>query len=209
MKRKRKLGRESGTVRDAVKILIASEDTYAVAQYFDPFRSDRAVFAVLPTVDTHSAPEHVLSRLVDYMAKNDIGEGDQFWLLIDCDHWIEPNHIATLSDVLTRCRQKGIFFDVSRPCFELWLLLHYDEFPAEENLTAAEVVTLLKAVAGGYSKRNMPLEPITLERIRRAVERAKANPARPQEIPRQLQTGVYRIFEDLLERNEITLVGPA
>jgi hypothetical protein len=27
-------------------------------------------------------------------------EGDTFWLVCDCDHWVEPNHIQNLSYVL-------------------------------------------------------------------------------------------------------------
>jgi len=67
-------------------IVIASEDKYAVRQYFEFFRSTKIQFKVLETQDGKSAPEHVLTRLDEYMKEFDIGDGDEFWLVSDCDH---------------------------------------------------------------------------------------------------------------------------
>jgi hypothetical protein len=77
MRKKRPLDRSANVVRDASLIVIASEDKYAVRQYFEFFRSTKIQFKVLETDDGKSAPEHVLARLVEYMKEYDIGEGDQ------------------------------------------------------------------------------------------------------------------------------------
>ena len=63
MRKKRPLDRSTDVVRDANLIVIASEDKYAVRQYFDFFRSTRIQFKVLETDDGKSAPEHVMARL--------------------------------------------------------------------------------------------------------------------------------------------------
>src|SRR5262249_48220782 len=139
MRKKRPLDRSTSVVRDANLIVIASEDTYAVRQYFDFFRSTRIQFKVLETEEGKSAPEHVLARVDEYMSEYEIGEGDEFWLVLDCDHWINSGHIKNLTRVMQECRKKGIQIALSHPCFELWLLLHFAEFPTENKLTRAQV----------------------------------------------------------------------
>src|SRR5205823_4039993 len=96
--------------------------------------------------------EHVLNRLNEYTEEFEIGEGDMFWVVCDCDHWVEPNHIKNLTHVLQQCRQKGIRVALSNPCFDLWLLLHFADFPTEDVLTCNEVADRLRAAAGGYDK---------------------------------------------------------
>jgi hypothetical protein len=66
MRKKRPLDRSTNIVRDANLIVIASEDTYAVRQYFDFFRSTKIQFKVLETNDGKSSPEHVLARIDEY-----------------------------------------------------------------------------------------------------------------------------------------------
>ena len=61
----RPLNRDLGVVRDCTLIVIASEDTYAVEQYFQRFRPRRVQFKVLPTEDGRSASEHIVKRLDD------------------------------------------------------------------------------------------------------------------------------------------------
>ncbi len=152
MRKKRPLDRKGKPVRDASLVVIASEDRYAVRQYFDFFESTRIQFRVLETEDGKSAPEHVLNRINEYLEEFEIDEGDTFWVVCDCDHWVEPNHIQNLTHLLQQCRQKGIQVALSNPCFELWLLLHFADFPAEDMLTCNEVTNRLRDVAGGYDK---------------------------------------------------------
>ena len=67
MRKKRPLDREAKPVRDASLVVIASEDRYAVRQYFDFFESTRIQFRVLETRDGKSAPEYVLERISEYL----------------------------------------------------------------------------------------------------------------------------------------------
>src|SRR5438270_12150877 len=96
MRKKRPLDRSTNVVRDASLIVIASEDKYAVRQYFDFFRSTKIQFKVLETEDGKSAPEHVLAPLDKYRDEYAIGDGDEFWVVCDCDHWIKSGHIHNL-----------------------------------------------------------------------------------------------------------------
>src|ERR1700730_6294733 len=154
MRKKRPLDRSTNVVRDANLIVIASEDTYAVRQYFDFFRSTRIQFKILETEEGRSAPEQVLARIDKYMKEYEIGAGDEFWLVCDCDHWVNSGHIKNLRRVIQACGQKGIRIALSNPCFELWLLLHFAEFPTENKLTRTQVEKKIRDAVGSYDKTN-------------------------------------------------------
>jgi len=148
MRKKRPLERTPGMLRDTTLIIIASEDRYAVKQYFEMFRSNRIKIRVLGTEDNNSSPSHVMARLEKYMKEYHFGEGDIFWLVCDTDHWIEPNHISNLTKVLQLCNQKGIKVALSNPCFDLWLLLHFAEFPQDDELNCNEVGNKIREAVG-------------------------------------------------------------
>jgi RloB-like protein len=198
MRKKRPLDRSTRVVRDANLIVIASEDTYAVRQYFDFFRSTRIQFKVLETDEGKSAPEHVLARIDDYMREYEIGEGDEFWLVLDCDHWVNSGHIKNLIRVMQECNQKGIRIALSNPCFELWLLLHFAEFPTEKQLTRAQIEKRIRHAVGSYDKTKVYKLPLDNDRVKAAVKRSKANQPASSEIPDIPQTGVHCIIEDLV-----------
>lgn len=204
MRRKRPLDRRANPVRDASLIVIASEDRHAVRQYFDFFAATRIQFKVLETEDGKSAPEHVLSRLDEYATEFEIGEGDILWLVCDCDHWVRPNHIQNLTQVLQLCRQKGYRVALSNPCFDLWLLLHFSDMP-EGALTCPEVAARLRSSAGGYDKTKVYKLPIDDARVSAAVGRAAGAHKPSQEIPVGLQTGVHLIIQELVQRQIITV----
>jgi RloB-like protein len=205
MRKKRPLDRSTDVVRDANLIVIASEDKYAVHQYFDFFQSTKIQFKVLETQDGRSAPEHVLARIGGYMKEFEIGDGDQFWLVCDCDHWINNGHIKNLMRVIQECGQKGIRVALSSPCFELWLLLHFAEFPTETSMTRAQLEKRIRAAVGFYDKTKVYNLPIDNERVRAAIDRSNANQRATSAIPEILQTGVHSIIEDLVVRGVISI----
>ncbi|HCO24980.1 MAG: hypothetical protein CME31_28845 [Gimesia sp.] len=206
MRRARPLDRNTDPARDTKLVVIASEDRYAVRQYFEFFRSPRIQFKCLETIDGKSAPEHVLQRLNDYIEEFDIGEEDEFWLVTDTDHWIEPGHIQGFISAIRQCRDKGIKVAVSRPCFELWLLLHFEEFPTSSNLTCREVIELLKRVDGGYNKNKIYNLAITEDAVSNAISRSKANANRRSgEIPQKTESRMHLILDEMLTDGLITI----
>lgn len=208
MRKRRPLDRTTKPVRDARLVIIASEDRYAVRQYFDFFESTWIQFRVLETQDGKSAPQHVLDRIDEYIKEFEIDEEDSFWVVTDCDHWVESNHIQNLTRVLQQCRQKGINVALSNPCFDLWLLLHFADFPEETTLTCNEIADRLRAAAGGYDKTKIYNLPINTEKVSQALKRASDKHPSPVEIPTYLQTAVHLIIQDLVAR-QIISVRPA
>lgn len=205
MRKKRPLERKPELKRDATLVVIASEDRYAVKQYFELFHSTRIQFRVLATEHNDSAPQHVMSRLEAYMAEYDFGEGDQFWIVLDTDHWIGPGHIQNLVEVVRLCRQKGIGVALTNPCFDLWLLLHFDEFPSEQVLTCEQVGQKIRDKTGQYNKTKIYNLDITQDHVTDAVRRSAMNQQSGGDIPTELQTTIHLIIEDLIQRGMISV----
>jgi len=205
MRKKRPLDRTTNVVRDANLIVIASEDKYAVRQYFELFRSTKIQFKVLATDEGRSAPHHVMARLDEYMKEFDFGAEDEFWLVCDCDHWINAGHLKNLVRVIQECGQKGIQVALSNPCFELWLLLHFAEFPEDGKLTRADVEKKIREAVGAYDKTKVYNLPINNECVKSAVKRSADNQPASSEIPDRPQTEVHRIIHDLITRRIISV----
>ena len=205
MRKKRPIQRSEERTRDATLVVIASEDRFAVKQYFDLFHSTRIQFHVLETEDGKSSPEHVMARLERYLDEYSVGVGDQFWLVLDTDHWIEGSHLQNLVEVVKRCRQKGISVALSNPCFELWLLLHFSDFPAESKLTCVQIGELIRAKTVTYNKTKVFNLPITESRVFEAIGRARER-FNPQDmIPTEPQTGVHLIIDDLMRKGIVRI----
>jgi hypothetical protein len=204
-RKKRPLDRDGGVLRDASLIVIASEDTYAVEDYFRRFRTRKVQFKVIPTEDGRSSPDDVASRLDDFKREVQTQPGDQFWLCIDRDHWANSGHIKNLAQVLQHCRQAEYQVAISNPCFELWLLLHFEDAKPANGCNCGEIASRLSAVAGGYDKTAVDRLPIQAAMVHDAIARAKALDIDPSPIPESVLTRVYLILEVLLAREAIDL----
>lgn len=198
--------RHENLTRDATLVVIASEDRYAVQQYFEFFHSTRIQFKVLETDDGRSSPTHVMDRLSQFMKEYDLGEGDQFWLVCDTDHWTEAGHIKNLKQVVAHCRKKGVQVAISNPCFDLWLLLHFADFPVTSPLTCKDVQRQLRQVIGQYNKTRVFALPIDDNGVQNAIDRSKAHSSSVG-IPQTTSTAVHLIIEDLVARQIISIAS--
>lgn len=170
----RPLRRDEARFRDDRLFIIACDDTYAPKQYFDFFQIPRIQVHVVPTVDGTSSAQHVLGRLLQV----DHEEDDERWLLLDTDHYTRPDHFANFNAALTEARHQGIHIALSKPCFELWLLLHHiGESEVMGLANASAVETKLREVLGEYNKRRLKSVHFPIETVPEASERAKRQDA--------------------------------
>lgn len=204
-RKKRPLERGNEFVRDAILIVIASEDEFAVELYFERFRTSRLKFRVLPTNDGRSSPQDISNRLDEFRAEFSLNEDDQLWFCGDVDHWAQPNHIPNLTAVLQHCRQCRYQVALSNPCFELWILLHFVDQPSIPEAPCSGIAAELRQAAAGYSKSGGCGSPLTTDMVHDAIRRAKTLDTDPSDIPARPMTRVYRIVEELLKRQAIEL----
>jgi hypothetical protein len=200
MRKKRPIQRTENRTRDTTLVVIASEDRFAVKQYFELFQSTRIQFHVLETDHGESSPQHVMARLEQYLDDYCVGEGDQFWLVCDTDHWIKSNHIQNLVEVVRRCKQKGISVALSNPCFDLWLLLHFDDFPTASALACNQIGDLIREKVASFNKSRVYDLPFSESSVRDAIKRSRDNFVESQVIPGRLQTAVHLIIDELVEK---------
>ena len=189
--------------RDARLFLIASEDTYAVEQYFDALQrngvvdSRRIRIKALPNEPGGgSDPASVLQRL-DIVTRDldELRPLDERWLCLDVDHWATGKHAKNLARVCQDAEKAGIGLAVSNPSFELWLLLHFTDEPKE---TSAACEQAIRSLEGSYNKTNLVAERYTAQRVDAAMQRAKAlDTDESQRWPQTTGTRVYRLVERL------------
>jgi len=195
----RPLTRDSQSLRDDRLFIVACDDTFAPRQYFNFFRISRIKIHVVPTEDGSSAAPHVLARLLEFERDTD----DQLWLLLDTDHCIEPNHIATFSQTLAEARRQGVNVALSRPCFEVWLLLHHVDHSDIRNLENANQTELaLRTILGEYNKRKLKKHHFVIGQVAQACIRANSldDQVGANLIPNSTTTRVYQLWRAIVEK---------
>jgi hypothetical protein len=204
-----RIGRAERDLRDQPFFLVATEDRYAPKQYFDALPFPLVKVIVLETQEAeNSAPAHVVARLKkafdDATKTGDIQPNDEFWILLDTDHRTRGAHIRGTVQALDEARQRGFEIAVSNPSFELWLLLHHIDLPADMEarpLTAAEIEQRLRDTLGSYNKTGLDPENFPLSAIPQAIRRARRLEAAPDNPrgywPDKTGTRVYRLLEKI------------
>lgn len=193
----RPLKRDKTTLRDCRLFIIACDDTYAPEQYFNFFSISRVKVYVVPTTDGTSSASHVLRRLLEY----DHDDDDELWMLLDTDHYVEKTHVKKFKAALKEAKQKGVKVALSKPCFELWLLLHHLEASQVLDLAnATEVESRLRGILGKFNKKRLRTEHYPAERVAQAIKEAKKldSGLNGGDIPNQNTSRVYLLWKAIM-----------
>lgn len=204
------IGRAQRALRDDRVFVVATDDTYAPAQYFEHLALPRVKVIVLPTPPASglSAPEHVVERLKQAFKtvsqNQEVQAGDEFWVFLDTDRQVRDTNLKGTLEALRSARQAGFEIALSNPCFELWLLLHHTDVPPGTVFTkCAELEQRLREILGQYNKTSIKPGQFPLARVPDAIRRARALEAAPDDPlgpwPQQAGTRVYRLLERLLK----------
>jgi len=204
----RPLQRDAESLRDDRLFIVACDDTYSPEQYFAFFKLARVKVHVVPTVDGTSAAKHVLQRLLEFQYEED----DERWLVLDADHYVQGAHLAGFVAALQEARQKGIQVALSRPSFDLWLLLHHAEETTVGGYANADAVgAALRAMLGSYDKRKLDSAAFPLESVVAACQRAEALDVTVDggDIPQGNTSRVYRLWKAIVEKAHPTQLPEA
>jgi hypothetical protein len=128
----RPLKRRVGTRRPRKTLLVFCEGERTEPEYLDALKRQPAVrdaAAVDLRVQTGhggSVPRTLVSLAAAARSKalDEEAEIDEFWCVFDVE-W--PRNHPGLSEAIERARLNDIRLAVSNPCFELWLILHFED----------------------------------------------------------------------------------
>lgn len=154
MRVRKKLERKTG-FRDGRMIIIATEGSVTEVEYFSQMQEHavlsplRFQIKVIAPIENKSAPNQIIKSLANFKKEYQIKADDELWMVIDRDRWT----VQMLSDIQSQCRQKGIGLCISNPCFELWLILHYEELTPLSSEIQALLLTNQKTHGQTYAKR--------------------------------------------------------
>lgn len=165
------------------RFIIAAEGKFTEREYFDMFRNIYYSEAKSVKIDIKhinkgdsSAPLRVLQAMKNHISKEGMKNGDQAWLVVDRDQYLlgDLQKLHNWSETNT-----NYGFALSNPCFEYFLLLHFDECKKEKN--KSEIMDKLKDYLPNYRK-HIDVSKIILtdktnhdkyHKIKEAVKRAK------------------------------------
>jgi hypothetical protein len=154
MRVRKSLVRKTG-FRDGRMIIIATEGSVTEVAYFTQLNdaailsSNKFQIKVIPPVENKSSPNHVFKSLINFKKEYQIKADDELWMVIDRDRWT----LQMLSEIRRQCKQKRIGFCISNPCFELWLILHYQELTTVKSEIRSMLLKNQKQHGQSYTKR--------------------------------------------------------
>lgn len=177
-----------------------TEPEYLEAVKREPWvRDSAAVDLQIQTGLGGSVPSTLVSLAIE--ARNRSvevdGEIDQFWCVFDVE-W--PQNHPSLGNAVEQARQHGIELAVSNPCFELWLILHFQNQTGWLNNTEAR--RLRRSLDGSQGKglnavRYMPLVKEAAQRAAELDERHKGNDMQfPRNNP---SSGMHRLISQIAQ----------
>lgn len=143
--------------RDDRLIVVVADDTFAPDQYFKLVKARRVHVRVACAHDGHSSPQAALQSARALRNDRDFKNFDEFWLLLDTDHWNQPGHVGGFMETIRDAREEGFRVAISNPCFDLWLSLHHVDLTVEQTpfKDCDEVAKRFRAVKGEFNKTRL------------------------------------------------------
>jgi len=94
--------------------------------------------------------------------------------VLNTDHCTAGTHLTSFLQAVNEARRQGVNVALSKPCFELWLLLHHLDAAAVTGLADAHaVIQALRTTLGQYNKTQLRKSDYPLTFVIEACQRAK------------------------------------
>ena len=196
--RQRKRGRRPPFRDPKPRVLIVSEGENTEPEYFrgfaKAFRNSRVTVEIAPE---HGVPKTVVEVARDYKKeaaeeaareKDDNLAYDSVWCVFDID---EHPRVGEAKEM---ARDNGIDLAVSNPCFELRLLLHFQEHPGMQD--RAKMGKMLTKHVPKYDKHvDYATYAVGYQQAATRAKRMDESAAKDGDSGRNPTTGVYKLTE--------------
>ena len=135
-----RFARKPPTREERVKVLIVCEGRNTEPGYFEALRrGTRGANVAIRIVGDAGDPASIVRRCLE-----NFGRADHIWAVFDRD---THSHFDA---AVRECGEKNIQVAYSNPCFELWLVLHYEDYNRMDS--SDDVQRRLEALCGGYDR---------------------------------------------------------
>lgn len=149
-------------------ILIVCEGEKSEKFYFDGFRKEARISNVEIEVIGKGRPGNSLLKFTQNKVKNESITYDQIWIVFDKDDLSDEEFDSIVSKAIYRNKMNVAY---SIPCFEYWLLLHFDYY--NTPLTTKDCIKKLKNRFPVYRKNLDDVYYRLADRKYSAIENAK------------------------------------
>lgn len=213
MRQRRNFERPEG-VKSARLIVIAAEGRDTENIYFEAMKTSLCASGVHVEVlhrdNDDSSPANVLAQIKDFMDIYNIEEDDQLWVVVDRDRWTSKMLSSVARDCVTN---DNLYFCVSNPCFELWLLLHLEDVLSYDSDRMKELAAnkknskrgntwlkkRMKDLMGHYHESDYDAYSL-LQTIDSAINQAEKLDKRPSDRwPQTVGTRVYLLARSIMD----------
>ena len=206
IRQRKHLERKVETRANRKRILIVTEG-YTERHYFDELTKAYRLGGVVIKTSKGTSPRNVVDRASDLFFRGDGGlygkeDFDEVYAVFDRDehsNYFEALTVAEqLGKKLSADKKHPVVFEAvpSNPCFELWLLLHFQN--VSTLMHRNDVLKLIQQKIPGYKKGAEDVYSRISARLGEAIERARLmnKTASPysQEAP---YTGIVSLVEKL------------
>ena len=199
--------KDENTYRDDRLIIIACDDTYAPLQYFNMFQIPRVKVIVNAAKNNKSHAKYVVATLQQYECEAD----DEKWIVLDTDHCTNSgSQLKSFLQALSDARQSDINIAISKPCFEVWLLMHFidDEalFDSLENANTVE--EHLKQINGSYNKTKLDSKQFNFDKGAHACRVAHLRDIKVSggDNPDRSTSRIYKIWQSIIKKSAKSLL---
>jgi len=149
-------------------ILIVCEGEKSEKFYFDGFRKEARISNVEIEVIGKGRPGNSLLKFTQNKVKNESITYDQIWIVFDKDDLSDEEFDSIVSKAIYRNKMNVAY---SIPCFEYWLLLHFDYY--NTPLTTKDCIKKLKNRFPVYRKNLDDVYYRLADKKYSAIENAK------------------------------------
>lgn len=207
MRARRSLRRAAPTRAPKRKFIIYSEGKNTEPHYFQAIGYELLGALVdIEIIDAAGVPKTIADKACKRASSmrrsrgrtSSFEEGDQVWAVFDRDE--HPQ----VSEALELCRAGNVKTGFSDPCFEVWLLLHFDDFDRPDD--RHQVQAQLAKVCEGYDPKGKKSADFSkfMPNVTRAEERAEQQLTRREREghpPSRPFTTVFKLTKELREAN--------
>ena len=197
------LKRRVGVRKPRRTILIFCEGVRTEPEYLEALkrqpwvRESAAVDLQVHNGQGESVPSTLVSMAIDARNRSvEIdGEIDEFWCVFDVE-W--PKNHPALRDTVEQARQNGIELAISNPCFELWLILHFQNQTGWLDNTQARKLRRNLDHSQDKGLDAVRYMPLVTEAARRAAELDERHEGNDTQFPHNNpSSGMHRLISHI------------